>query len=141
MCLSTSGCKLKSWNFACPCFARSSIKLRTQVWNFLELSWKILKFSSKMVINLSKSIWVEARELQFCMNELFNNVFKVFFFFTCPIWNMRELLVSCREKWKKKIIAEFHVLGPFMAKKHDLSEFFFSVCQAPRPLPSPPPPP
>jgi hypothetical protein len=34
---------------------------------------------------------------------------------------MREVLVSCREKWKK-IIADFQVLGLFMAKKHDLSE-------------------
>jgi hypothetical protein len=41
--------------------------------------------------------------------------------FTCHIWNMREVLVSCREKWKK-CIADLHVLGLFMAKKHDLSE-------------------
>jgi hypothetical protein len=34
---------------------------------------------------------------------------------------MREVLVSCRVKWKK-IIADFHVLGLFMVKKHDLSE-------------------
>jgi hypothetical protein len=34
---------------------------------------------------------------------------------------MREVLVSSREKLKK-IIADFHVLGLFMAKKHDLSE-------------------
>jgi hypothetical protein len=25
----------------------------------------------------------------------------------------------------KKLIADFHVLGLFMAKKHNLSEFFF----------------
>jgi hypothetical protein len=37
---------------------------------------------------------------------------------------MREVLVSCREKFKK-IIADFHVLGLFMAKKHVLSDFFF----------------
>jgi hypothetical protein len=34
---------------------------------------------------------------------------------------MREVLVSCWEKLKK-FIADFHVLGLFMAKKHDLSE-------------------
>jgi hypothetical protein len=34
-------------------------------------------------------------------------------------------------------IADFHVLGLFMAKKHDLSVQFFSVCHAPGPLPSP----
>jgi hypothetical protein len=47
---------------------------------------------------------------------------------------MREVLISCREKWKK-FIADFHVLGLFMAKKHDLSEKKFSVCHAPLPLP------
>jgi hypothetical protein len=31
----------------------------------------------------------------------------------------------------KKIIADFHVLGLFIAKKHDLSEKKFSVCHAP----------
>jgi hypothetical protein len=30
----------------------------------------------------------------------------------------------------KKIIADFHVLGLFMAKKHDLSEKKMSVCHA-----------
>jgi hypothetical protein len=35
----------------------------------------------------------------------------------------------------KKIIADFHVLGLFMAKKHDLSEKKISVCHAPLPLP------
>jgi hypothetical protein len=30
----------------------------------------------------------------------------------------------------KKIIADFHVLGLFMTKKHDLSDKFFSVCHA-----------
>jgi hypothetical protein len=42
----------------------------------------------------------------------------------------------------KFFIGEFHVLGLFMAKKHDLSENKFSVCHAPlpSPLPSPPPP-
>jgi hypothetical protein len=34
----------------------------------------------------------------------------------------------------KKIIADFHVLGLFMAKKHDLSDKNFSVCHAPLPL-------
>jgi hypothetical protein len=34
---------------------------------------------------------------------------------------MREVSVSWREKWKK-ILADFNVLGLFMAKKHDLSE-------------------
>jgi hypothetical protein len=33
----------------------------------------------------------------------------------------REVLVYCREKFKK-IITYFHVLGLFIAKKHDLSE-------------------
>jgi hypothetical protein len=45
-----------------------------------------------------------------------------------------EGLVSCREKFKK-IIADFYVLGLFMAKKHDLSEKIFSVCHAPGRLP------
>jgi hypothetical protein len=31
----------------------------------------------------------------------------------------------------KKIIADFHVLGLFMAKKHDMSEKPISVCHAP----------
>jgi hypothetical protein len=34
----------------------------------------------------------------------------------------------------KKIIANFHVLGLFIAKKHDLSEKKNSVCTAPSPL-------
>jgi hypothetical protein len=37
----------------------------------------------------------------------------------------------------KKIIADFHVLGLFMAKKHDLSDKKISVCHAPLPLPLP----
>jgi hypothetical protein len=45
--------------------------LHTLVWNFLEFakefSWKILKFSSKMVKNVFKSVWVEPRELKFWM--------------------------------------------------------------------------
>jgi hypothetical protein len=53
--------------------------------------------------------------------------------FTCHIWNMSEVLVSCREKWKF-FIADFHVLGLFVAKKHDLSEKNISVCHAPLPL-------
>jgi hypothetical protein len=36
-------------------------------------------------------------------------------------------------KMKKKIIVDFHVLGLFMTKKHDLSDNFFSVCHAPLP--------
>jgi hypothetical protein len=35
----------------------------------------------------------------------------------------------------KFFIADFHVLGLSMAKKHDLSEKKFSVCHAPLPLP------
>jgi hypothetical protein len=38
-------------------------------------------------------------------------------------------------KMKKKIIADFHVLVLFMAKKHDLSDKKNSVCHAPLPLP------
>jgi hypothetical protein len=34
----------------------------------------------------------------------------------------------------KIFIADFHVLGLFMAKKHDLSEKIFSVCHAPLPF-------
>jgi hypothetical protein len=60
--------------------------------------------------------------------KLFRSVHNVIF--TCHIWNMREVLVSCREKWKF-FIAYFHVLGLFIAKKHDLSEKKFSVCHAP----------
>jgi hypothetical protein len=41
----------------------------------------------------------------------------------------------------KKIIADFHVLGLFMAKKHGLSDKFFSVCHVPLPLPLPLPSP
>jgi hypothetical protein len=40
-------------------------------------------------------------------------------FFTCYIWNMRIYVM------RKKFIADFHVLGLFMAKKHDLSDKFF----------------
>jgi hypothetical protein len=35
-----------------------------------EFSWKILKFSSKIVKNMSKSVWVQTRELKFRMNML-----------------------------------------------------------------------
>jgi hypothetical protein len=42
---------------------------------------------------------------------------------------MREVLVSCREK-RKKIIADFHVLGLFMAQKHDLGEKQFRLSRA-----------
>jgi hypothetical protein len=52
--------------------------------------------------------------------------------FTCHIWNMREVLVSWWVKWNF-FIADFHVLGLFIAKKHDLSDKFFSVCHAPLP--------
>jgi hypothetical protein len=38
ICLSPSGYKLESWNFAWPCFARFSIKLHTQIWNTLEFA-------------------------------------------------------------------------------------------------------
>jgi hypothetical protein len=55
------------------------------------------------------------------------------YIFTCHIWNMREVLVSWWEKWKI-FIADFHVLGLFMAKKHDFSDKNFSVCHAPLPL-------
>jgi hypothetical protein len=41
--------------------------------------------------------------------------------FTWLIWNMGEVLVLRREKWKK-FIADIHVLGLFIPKKHDLSE-------------------
>jgi hypothetical protein len=58
------------------------------------------------------------------------------YLFTCHIWNIREVLVSCREKWNF-FIGNFHVLGLFMAKKHDLSDEKFSVCHAPLPLPLP----
>jgi hypothetical protein len=34
----------------------------------------------------------------------------------------------------KKKIADFHVLGLFMAKKHDLSDKKISACHAPLPL-------
>jgi hypothetical protein len=34
---------------------------------------------------------------------------------------MREVMVSCRKN-EKKTIADFHVLGLFMAKIHDLNE-------------------
>jgi hypothetical protein len=34
----------------------------------------------------------------------------------------------------KKKIAGFHVLGHFMAKKHDFSDKKISVCHAPLPL-------
>jgi hypothetical protein len=37
----------------------------------------------------------------------------------------------------KFFIADFHVLGLFMVKKHDLSEKKISVCHAPLPLPLP----
>jgi hypothetical protein len=66
-----SGYKLESWNYACLCFARLSIKFRTRIRNFSEFakefSLKILKFSSKMVKNVSDFVWVQARELKFCM--------------------------------------------------------------------------
>jgi hypothetical protein len=68
------GYKLESWN---PSFARLNIKLRTQVWIFLEFardfSWKILKFSSKMVKTLSKSVWVKAREYYECFKAWFSD--------------------------------------------------------------------
>jgi hypothetical protein len=37
-------------------------------------------------------------------------------------------------KMKKKFFADFHILGLFIAKKHDLSEKNVSVCHAPLPL-------
>jgi hypothetical protein len=36
-------------------------------------------------------------------------------------------------KMKKKNIADFHVLGLFVGKKHDLNDKIFSVCHAPLP--------
>jgi hypothetical protein len=42
---------------------------------------------------------------------------------------MREVLVSCREKLNF-FIADFNVLGLFMAKKHNLSDFFFRMSRA-----------
>jgi hypothetical protein len=40
MCLSPSGYKLESWNFAWTCFARLSRKLHTQVWKNPEIFFK-----------------------------------------------------------------------------------------------------
>jgi hypothetical protein len=40
------------------------------------------------------------------------------------------ILVYYREEWQK-FVADFHVLGLFMAKKHDLSNNIISVCHAP----------
>jgi hypothetical protein len=56
---------------------------------------------------------------------------KFYCIFICHLWNMREVLVSCREKWKC-FIADFHVLGLFLVKKHVLSKKI-SVCHAPLP--------
>jgi hypothetical protein len=49
---------------------------------------------------------------------------------------MREVFVYwfCVEKNEKKNIADFHVLGLFMAKNM-ISANFFSVCHATGPLP------
>jgi hypothetical protein len=43
------------------------------------------------------------------MREVYTRRFSAF------VFTMREVLVSCREKWKF-VIADFHVLGIFMAK-------------------------
>jgi hypothetical protein len=49
---------------------------------------------------------------------------------------MREVDIGfVMRKMKKKIIADFHVLGLFMAKKHDLSDKKISVSHAPLPSP------
>jgi hypothetical protein len=69
------------------------------------------------------------RDMSSLMFYRTNSSFEYFFipkvqlqklFFTCHIWNMKEVLVLSRKM--KKIIAYFHVLGLFIAKKHDLDE-------------------
>ena len=54
--------------------------------------------------------------------------------FYLPHMKYGKVLISRREKWKF-FIADFHVLGLFIPKKHDLSEKKISVCHAPLPVP------
>jgi hypothetical protein len=49
--------------------------------------------------------------------------YRYLWFFTCHIWNMRDVLVLCGENLYFFIV-DFHVLGLFMAKNHNLSEIF-----------------
>jgi hypothetical protein len=67
-----------------------------------------MKFFKKNIFHLLKNL--DFIQIFF---SAFNSLYTVIF--TCHIWNMREVLVS---RWKKlkKNIADFHVLGLFMAK-------------------------
>jgi hypothetical protein len=54
-------------------------------------------------------------------------------FFTCHIWNIIRKYWFSVEK-NEFFITDFHDLGLFLVKKHDLGEKKISVCHAPLPL-------
>jgi hypothetical protein len=49
------------------CLLRISVQIFFQVWKILKFLLENLEFFLKKVKNLSKSVWVQARELKFCM--------------------------------------------------------------------------
>jgi hypothetical protein len=76
--LCSSDKELKTWNFAWTCF--SSWNLIFEIWNleFFEIYSRFIWFFFiflKIVKNLSKSVWVEAGELKFCINVLYHWIF------------------------------------------------------------------
>jgi hypothetical protein len=64
---------------------------------------KIMKFTCKMVKNLSKSVWVKARELKFCMN--WNNILRFGLF-----WNSLWVLLKNSEIYTVEKIIEIYIV-------------------------------
>jgi hypothetical protein len=91
ICLSPSGYKLESWNFAWTCFTSLSFSTNLE---FFEIRWSgFLKNPDIFLKNCRKCV----KDLKFCMNELFNNVFKAFSFL-----KFRE--VHFGSYWKKNLL-------------------------------------
>jgi hypothetical protein len=80
--------------------------------HFIECLFQRLRLNSYFI----DSPWLKVKILT--VNHLSNQIASkleilAFSVFTCHIWNMREVLVYCREKWKF-FFAYFHFLGLFM---------------------------
>jgi hypothetical protein len=82
--------------FSCPVTdqqPKNVLPISVATWNFLFIVFEIV------LVFQSSRCW----KFLCCGNIKF-------LVFSCHIWNMREVLVSCREKWNF-FIADFHALG------------------------------
>jgi hypothetical protein len=109
---------------------RSKKDLRETGGCFVHFFWTIIKSRiQNQFQKVKKHFILTSFSFIFDLQTRFVHAYS-YTFFTCHIWNMREVLVSCREKWNF-FVADFHVLGLFLAKKHDLSKKkFFRMSRA-----------